>query len=354
MTDTDLSEPITIERDYLVHLFELAVLTEDRTDDEQAAIEEVARALDDALIMDLEQPVMALGKWRTNGEMIADLHRLGVLRQTDRICDPTYGRGGFWTRWRPDILVGSDLDPEKSPTGTAVDMRDLPYPDGSFDVVSIDYGYKLNGTASSKMDDDYGVQHAASRSDRIQLGLDGMTEATRVLVTGGKLLVKTQRMVNGGKMRFQTDDVTDHARALGYVKVEEFVFPSYRPQPSRGTCQACGQKLMLRADGVWARVARDGSDLAACAEAAVVDFETGTGAHDPVLDPQQHARSNYSTLFVFQLERSPEEEAVHGLAALNPGLDVQAVLDNVLDVERRSGAATRQPHPDQMRLGEKA
>lgn len=306
----DLEEPITIERADLVHLFEVAICIEDRTPEEQAAIEEIARTLDDALIMDLEQPVMALGKWRTNGELIADLHRYGVLRQTDRICDPTYGRGGFWTRWKPDVLIGSDLDAEKSPTGTAVDMRDLPYPNGSFDVVVIDYGYKLNGTASSKMDDDYGVQHPASRTDRIQLGLDGMTEATRVLVTGGKLLVKTQRMVNGGKMRFQTDDVTDHARALGYVKVEEFVFPSYRAQPSRGSCRACGQKLMLRADGVWARVARDGSDLVAC---------THADAHDPVLDKQQHARSNYSTLFVFQLERS--HDAVH---------------------------------PDQMRLGEQA
>ena len=45
--------------------------------------------------------VYACTAWPTNAAMIADVHRLGYLKDEDHILDPTYGRGRWWRVWRP-------------------------------------------------------------------------------------------------------------------------------------------------------------------------------------------------------------------------------------------------------------
>lgn len=175
--------------------------------------------------------VFAIGDWRTNAEMIAHgVVPLGYIKKDSITLDPTWGYGKWWSLWQPDVLVGSDIDPKKSPCGISIDYRKLPHKDGSFDVVAFDPVYKLNGSPSSK-DEPYGAHVVQTRSDRLQSVYDGMTEATRVLKHKGILLLKVQDMVNGGKVQWQTDYCTNHAYTIGLTKIDALLFRSYRPQP---------------------------------------------------------------------------------------------------------------------------
>lgn len=181
--------------------------------------------------------VMAAGSWASNAEMIRDaVVPLGYLAADRRTLDPTWGLGRFWTLWRPDDLVASDLNPAKSPTGTSVDFTDLPHPDASFDDVVLDGPYKLNGTSTgtggASCDDDYGVAEPATWQERHALIVDGITEARRVLVPGGHLLVKCQDQVCSGAVRWQTRIFADHAESIGFRLVDRFDFPTYRAQPA--------------------------------------------------------------------------------------------------------------------------
>ena len=59
----------------------------------------------------------------------------------------------------------------------------------------------------------------------------GIGECARVLADG-YLLLKCMDQVCSGKVRWQTDEFTEHARRCGLGKVNKSDFPSYRPQPS--------------------------------------------------------------------------------------------------------------------------
>ena len=185
----------------------------------------------------MSAPVLAVGGWRNNAEMIRDaVVPLGYLRADWDTLDPTFGLGRFWALWCPDRLVASDLDPAKSPTGTPVDFRDLPHPDASFDAVVFDPPYKLNGTSTgrgaSASDADYGVAGPATWQARHELIRDGITEATRVLKPGGMLLVKCQDQVCSGQVRWQTREFAAHAEGLGHRLVDRFDLLGHRPQPA--------------------------------------------------------------------------------------------------------------------------
>lgn len=206
--------------------------------------------------MSAAKPVLAATAWPTNAHLIEDCARLGYLREEWFTLDPTYGRGKWWTRWRPNVLLAHDIDPAKAPHG-AFDFRDLPYTDNTFSVVAFDPPYKLNGTPTGA-DEPYGVHVVATRDERHRLILDGVTECSRVLKPGGMLLVKCQDQVNSGRVQWQTDLVTRHAEGLGLDKVDALHLLAYRPQPA-------GRR-------------------------------------------QVHARRNYSTLLVFR--RRPERQGV--------------------------------------------
>ncbi len=176
-------------------------------------------------------PVMAFGAWPSNAEMIEDCARLGYLRPEWRTLDPTYGYGTFWKLWRPTELVACDLDLARSPAGFPVDFTDLPFRDEAFDAVVFDPPYKLNGTPDPAADLRYGIQVPTRWQDRMALIRRGLEECSRVL-GGGYLLVKCQDQVCSGRVRWQTDEFTVHARLCGLGKVDRFDFPSYRPQPN--------------------------------------------------------------------------------------------------------------------------
>ena len=216
-----------------------------------------------------EHPVMAIGEWKNNAEMIAAVATLGYLN--GRVLDCTYGKGNFWTVFQPEELVGCDINPAKSPIGYPVDFTTMAFANGVFDSVVIDPPYKLNGSPTGRSDHAYGVDVAASREGRLGLARAGVTECVRCLRDGGYLLIKVQDQVNGGRVRWQTRDMTEHAEKEGCDLVDSFLFRSYRPQPTR----------TRKHEGCR------GAGCAGCSEGRIASA-------------QQHAARNYSTLLVLE------------------------------------------------------
>jgi hypothetical protein len=177
---------------------------------------------------------MAIDKWATNADLIADCARLGYLRAEWLTLDPTYGYGTFWQKWRPADLLGTDLDPTKSTTGVSVDFTNMPFCGAPFDAVVFDPPYKLNGNPSDTdgADERYGVHVYTDWRDRMQLIRDGLTECDRVYNGVGYLLLKCQDQVCSGKVRWQTIDFANHAATLGLGLVDRLDLLSYRPQPA--------------------------------------------------------------------------------------------------------------------------
>jgi hypothetical protein len=93
---------------------------------------EVSTAVPQAFV--LPGTVQSVVKARTNGPLIAAVAVLWI-RDGDRVLDVTYGRGNFWTKFRPEHLTTHDL------TLDGVDFRHLPEDDNSVDVVVFDPPY---------------------------------------------------------------------------------------------------------------------------------------------------------------------------------------------------------------------
>ena len=174
--------------------------------------------------------VLAFDTYRTNGELIAAVARLGYLRSEDYVLDPTWGRGTFWKVWQPELIQGCDLDPAKSPLGESVDFTALPWPARHFDAVVFDPPYKLNGTPTHGVDERFGVHEPTTRAERERVIFEGLAECCRV--ARRTVLVKVQDQVNGGKIRWQTDECVTHAARFGFVKVDELVKLGGRAQPA--------------------------------------------------------------------------------------------------------------------------
>lgn len=233
--------------------------------------------------------ILAFTDVKSNAELIRDVVvPLGYLRSEWRTVDPTYGLGLFWKLWRPEWLVASDLDPEKSPTHEPYDATALPWDDGAFRAGVIDGPYKLNGKPDVPIDSRYGVEEWRPAQARIDLVNAMIVEQARVLGDHAVLLVKCQAQINSARFWDQPRTFTETAEAFGFEKVDELLFPSYRAQPRRSTCVECGQKLMQRKNGEWAPVVRT-SEQRPCVSSA---------GHTPGPDEQAHAHRNYSTLVV--------------------------------------------------------
>jgi SAM-dependent methyltransferase len=225
-------------------------------------------------------PIPATARWATNAHLIADVAALGYLRPTDLVLDPTYGLGNWWARWKPDRLVTSDLRPGAQ---LRADFRRLPFAAGTFDAVTFDPPFKLNGTPSGAVDARYGVDEPSTWQDRMALIGAGLDECARVLRPGGRLLLKCQDQVVSSHVRWQTIAFTNHATGLGLDLVDRFDLLGGRPQPA-------GRR-------------------------------------------QVHARRNSSTLLVFEKETDPmtEDEIIEAVrsavAEVLKDEDVRAQLD---------------------------
>lgn len=148
----------------------------------------------------------------TNADLIA---KVAPLYLTGDVCDVTYGRGRWWTRYRPEYLVCHDIDPDK---GDGVDFTALPEPDDSYDAVTFDPPYiPQGGDTTSTVPDfiaGFGLR-TRSEADLWSLIGAGLAECARVLKPGGFLLVKCMDYVNGGhRLMFGHRRIMDLAEQL--------------------------------------------------------------------------------------------------------------------------------------------
>jgi hypothetical protein len=179
------------------------------------------------------EPVERATRWRTNGELIADVARLGYLRQEWLTLDPTFGEGTWWSTWRPFRLVT-----HHHPTD-GVDFRHLPHGDGVFDAVAFDPPYvarggrKTAGVELRSTNERYGLNDCPATPELLQALInDGLAEMVRVVRPGGNVLVKCQDYVSSGQLFPGTIFTFDHARSLG-LRLEDIfdMVTTPRPQP---------------------------------------------------------------------------------------------------------------------------
>lgn len=178
----------------------------------------------------MAEPIQAATRWKTNGHMIADVAKLGYIKTSDLILDPTYGQGTWWSVFSPPYLNTSDINPESLAELTD-DFCKLSWDDATFDVVAFDPPYKLNGTPSAP-DERYGVAVPAKPKERWKLMVDGLIECERVLKRGGYLLVKCQDQVVSGKVWWQSHRLWNLGEAINLEMVDELIYLGGRAQPA--------------------------------------------------------------------------------------------------------------------------
>jgi hypothetical protein len=91
-----------------------------------------------ALPGDFTSTVESVVRCRDNGPLIAAAATLWI-KPDDLVIDATYGRGKFWTCYRPERLVMHDIALD------GVDFRHLPEADRSVDAVVFDPPYVAPG-----------------------------------------------------------------------------------------------------------------------------------------------------------------------------------------------------------------
>lgn len=148
----------------------------------------------------------------TNADLIT---AVATLYLSGSVMDATYGKGGWWRRFRPDPFVVHDLDPEK---GDGVDFTALPEAEGTYDAVTFDPPYIPQGgydsSTAREFTDRFGLT-SRSRAELWELIGAGMAECARVLRPEGWLLVKCTDFVNGGAFHLGHRKVLDLADPLG-------------------------------------------------------------------------------------------------------------------------------------------
>jgi hypothetical protein len=128
----------------------------------------------------------------TNGVLIAKVAQLGYLGgPEDTVLDLTYGRGGWWTRHRPDRL--DVFDGDFTDTGKA---------DDSVPVVCLDPPYISTGTKATSTIPDfydrYGVGELSGWQAIRKLMEAGLDESTRISAPKGWLLMKCMNYTESG------------------------------------------------------------------------------------------------------------------------------------------------------------
>lgn len=154
----------------------------------------------------MPKPIIAATNWPTNGDLIADVAALYFpeLAVTDSVLDPTYGRGLWWTKYRPPFLVTNDIVPGRA--DYACDFRELPAQwAGKFDVVAYDPPYVCVGgretTGIPDLHDRYGLTDAPKSPKDLQILMNqGLNEMKRVTRPGGLILMKCQDYISSGKL----------------------------------------------------------------------------------------------------------------------------------------------------------
>jgi hypothetical protein len=178
-------------------------------------------------------PILAANYWQNNAALIADCARLGYLRDTDHVLDPTYGKGNWWREFRPEKLTAHDI------TLDGIDFRALPYEDSTFDAAVFDPPYVCAGGRATTTIPEFHSAYGMTDAPRTPLALQnmnnaGLREVMRVVKPRAKVLVKCQDYVSSGKLWLGTHWTLTYALSIGFEcwdRLEHIGSP--RPQPER-------------------------------------------------------------------------------------------------------------------------
>jgi hypothetical protein len=198
--------------------------------------------------------VLAAHNWASNADLMADVHTLYPL---DEVRDVTHGRGLWWAKHRPRILVGSDIRGYPDGVGPLgaicadppVDFLNLPDDDDTWPVVAFDPPYlpqtaaqqsssklaRPEGSDTSDFGDRYGLHtgHASNWIELRALVAGGIKECTRICAPKGIVLVKCMNYVVGGKHRPQVAWAIADGETAGLEVAAQFVhIKGTGPQPT--------------------------------------------------------------------------------------------------------------------------
>jgi hypothetical protein len=187
--------------------------------------------------------------WKNNAEMIADAFSLYVDLDKDRVLDPTYGAGNFYTVARPKKLIARDIridgfDVRHMSVPEIKDGKQLfgrrVYKAGSFNAVVLDFPFVSKGGRDTStipgMDEAYGMYDAPRTPRQVQDLIEaGMSASHPLLVDGGYLFVKTMNYVSSGKSFDSIRFTKEHAEKLEMEYVDEFIYSNGIPGPQPET-----------------------------------------------------------------------------------------------------------------------
>lgn len=206
-----------------------------------------------------------------NADLIAEVAKLYLVGERLVIADVTYGKGVFWRQvdLTTHNFCPSDLQPHPKADRTVIraDLRRLPYRDAALDVVVLDPPY-VHNPGRLLVDANYQNEKTTKgmyHDDILDLYVDGMREARRVLKEGGTLWVKCKDEVESGWQRWSLIEIHTAAASLGlYAKDLFILLPNNKP-----TIQRPQQHARKNHSYLWVFLKPDGrlsQRLAKCSE----------------------------------------------------------------------------------------
>lgn len=172
----------------------------------------------------------ALQYFPSNAEMISQVAEL-YLKDDMIILDPTYGRGMWWKKWKPKILVARDL------ATTGHDYTHMPDPNETFDAVAFDPPYVVKGgretSGITEFDDRYGLKNAAKTPKKLlEETKIGLSECFRVVKPGGIVLLRTMSYISSGKRVPAVTELAHYASTIGFEELDMLIYANKgRMQP---------------------------------------------------------------------------------------------------------------------------
>jgi hypothetical protein len=150
----------------------------------------------------------------SNGVLIATIARRLDYLAGAPVLDLTYGRGAWWTRYRPNELLIFDGD------FTDTGIIDNAIPVICFDPPYISTGSKATSTIPDFYDR-YGVGELSGWQAIRKLMEAGLDECARILTPGGRVLMKCMNYVESGRRVWNVHHFATYQRQLRLV--DEFV-----------------------------------------------------------------------------------------------------------------------------------
>ena len=190
----------------------------------------------------------------SNAQLIAEIAPLWI-DPTGLVLDVTYGRGLWWTVYKPRFFKAHDMIVD------GVDFRHLPEMSNSVDTVAYDPPYISTGSRKTSTVPDfyerYGLGNIKGFKALINYNLAGLKEATRVVKYKGIILVKAIDWVESGKLHLGFDAMLHGGQNFGLELEDYFVHNSGTgPQPTKNLDGSPRRQVHSRRAHSWLMVFR--------------------------------------------------------------------------------------------------